>query len=72
MEKEYYIKSVSIKKDMSWKVYSYGIYYYHEKNPNFTYSATYSAEDFKKLYGDLDLNAFVWQKIAVKRELIFK
>ena len=72
MEKEYYIKSVSINKDSTGKVYSYGIRYYHEKNDKFIYSATYSAEDFKKLYWDIDLNALVWQKIWVKRELILK
>lgn len=72
MEKDYVIKSISLKKDMSWKIYSYWINYYHEKNPNFIYNATYSSEDFKKLYGDLDLNSLVWQRIWVKRELILK
>jgi len=72
MDKEYYIKSVSINKDSTWKVYSYSIRYYHQNNDKFIYSANYSAEDFKKIYGDIDLNALVGQKIGVERKLILK
>jgi len=72
MEKNYYVKSVSIKKDSTWKPYSYSVYYYHEKNPNFIYGESWSSEDFKKLYWDIDLNSLVWQRIGVKKELILK
>lgn len=72
MEKDYVVKSVSIKKDLSWNIYSYSINYYHKKNERFIYTASYSIEDFKKLYPWIDPNSLVGQSIWVKRELILK
>lgn len=72
MEKDYVVKSVSIKKDSTWKIYAISINYYHNKNEKFIYTASYSYEDFKKLFWDLDANSIVWQRIGVKRELILK
>lgn len=72
MEKDYYVKYVKMEKDSSWKIYRYALGYYSENNPNYVYWVSRSAEDFKKLYWDLDLNRFVWQKIKVKSEVILK
>lgn len=68
----YVIKSASEKKDSSWKVFAITIVYYYEKNDKFTSSQTFSIEDFKKLYGDLNINGLVWQRIKIKEELILK
>ena len=41
MEKDYVIKSVSIKKDSSWKIFSIGINYYHQNKPESIILQTY-------------------------------
>lgn len=72
IEENYYIKSVSIKKDLAWKVFSYTISYYREWNDKFISSFTFTVEDFRKLYWDIDINSLTWQKCKIKKELLLK
>jgi hypothetical protein len=75
MEKNYIIKSVSLKKDMSWKTIGYNINYHHEKSPDYISSAFYTVEDFTKLFGitwDSNVQALVGQRVWLEKKLIIK
>ena len=72
MEKDYVIKSVSVKKDSTWKIFSIGINYYHQNKPDFVSNMTFSPEDFKKLYWDLDINTMVGQRVWLEKKLILR
>ena len=68
----YVIKSVTEKKDLSWKVFAITIVYYHEKNEKFTSSQTFAIDDFKKMYWDLNIKTLPWRSVSIKEELILK
>lgn len=73
MIKEWFvIKSATEKKDSSWKIFAITIVYYKEWNEKFVNSQTFSSEDFKKSYWDLNINSLVWQRIKIKEELILR
>lgn len=75
MEKNYIIKTISIKKDMSWKTVWYTINYHHEKSPDYVNSAFFTCEDFTKLYWitwDSNVQALVWQRVGLEKKLIIK
>ena len=75
MEKNYLIKSVSVKKDMAWKTVGYTINYHHQKSPDYVSSAFFTVEDFTKLYWitwDSNVQALVWQSCALEKKLIIK
>ena len=75
MEKNYIIKSVSVKKDLAWKTVWYTINYHHQKSPDYVSSQFYTVEDFTKLFGitwDSNVQALVWQSCWLKKELIIK
>ena len=72
IEDNYYIKSVSIKRDLAWKPFAYTISYYREWNDKFISSFSFTVEDFKKLYGDIDVNTLTGSRCKIKKELILK
>ena len=72
MEKNYIIKSISLKKDMAWNTVWYTINYHHEKS-EFISSVFFTVEDFAKVYWitwDSKVQGLVWQRVGLEKKLI--
>ena len=74
MEKNYIVKSISVKVDSKWKCCGYNINYHHKNYPDSIQSQFYSVEDMKEMYwksNEAQVMDLKGKELAIEKKLIF-